>query len=149
MFLNYTELFSVMKTLYHSMHISFCLRYIYLTLYMSWTGIGSIVFSYKCVYFCLPLFFIVTLSHSFCISICLLPGLSSLVTSYQSFESPFSVISFHFILCIESVFLFTLAPSFPFSIFFRHFILAFPCLLSCIQFIFNLFFLSTAQLLTV
>lgn len=65
-----------------------------------------------CIFLPVSIFFIATLSHS----LCLLPGLSSLFPSLNLLASPFSVISFHFILPIQSVFLFTLAPSLLFSI---------------------------------
>ncbi len=82
---------------------------------LKWIGLAPIILSYVCVFFCLSLFFIATLSHFLCFSICLLPGPSSLLPSLNLLASPFTVISFHFILPIQSVFLFTLAPSLPFS----------------------------------
>lgn len=83
---------------------------------LKWIGLAPIVFSCICIsvpvsiFYChfksFSLFFYLFVTWPF------LP-----LALFHCLASPFSVISFHFILSIQSVFLFTLAPSLPFSIF--------------------------------
>lgn len=104
------------------MSVSFCLRC--LTLSYTISELKVVWFSTYCIltledFSACLIFFTVTL----CFSSCLLPVLSSLLPSFTPLTSPFSVISFRFILSIQSVFPFTLAP----SLFFRlQLILSFP-----------------------